>query len=101
MADIGISRHNIDAAYDMADGKCPACEGLTGIFPVLGDCNRCGGKGRLLPYRVDEGVRCVTCNEFIREPDGSRYCDLIYSPLWSSWIYHACPLYAVNDERPA
>lgn len=101
MADIGISRHDLAAAYDMAAGRCPNCA----EWPDPADCNVCGGSGRLLPYHVNEGVRCVTCNEFSREPDGRRYCALIdspmLSPLWSPWVYHACQLYSGNDEvRP-
>lgn len=92
MADIGISRHDMPAAYDMAAGCCPWC-----AFDHALTCNVCGGTGRLLPYRVDEGVRCVTCNEFSRESDGSRYCDLIDSPLWSPWVWHACPYWAISE----
>lgn len=94
MGSVGISRHDLAAAYNMASGWCPVCQGEHGS-----SCNVCGGSGRLLPYRVKEGVRCATCNEFTREPDGSRHCSLTDSPLWSPWTYHACPLYACNDEE--
>lgn len=95
MADIGISRHDSAARYDMADGRCPNCaEWITAE-----GCNVCGGTGRMLPYFVKEGVRCVTCNEFTRYSSGNRYCGLIDSPLWSPWIHHACEFYACNDEE--
>lgn len=101
MANIGISRHDMPAAYDMAAGICPCCEGLGG-FPFLGSCNVCGGTGRLLPYRVSEGVRCVTCQNFRHAKLTSsgpilRYCAAHESPLWSPWIWHWCGDYKAME----
>lgn len=98
MARIGIFRYNIPAAHDMAEGRCPWCEGGFAGFP--GACNVCGGTGRLLPYQVNEGVRCVTCQHFRRvtpPPWGPiRFCALTGSALWSPWVWHACPSWSVG-----
>ena len=102
MANIGISRHDMPAAYDMAAGCCPWCD-LTGGIGFSDSCNVCGGTGRLLPYRVDEGVRCVTCEHFRRIGPSVwlptiRWCAVKKSPLWSPWIWHECPHWTISID---
>ena len=87
----------VAAAYAMASGDCPACgNDCAGKF----GCNVCGGTGWLLPYRVDEGVRCVTCEHFLRVrpsvwPATIRWCAVKQSSLWSPWVWHWCVDYRV------
>ncbi|MHC1792185.1 hypothetical protein [Solidesulfovibrio sp.] len=94
MAEIGIHRTDMQAAHAMASGICPVCHDEAVA------CNVCGDTGRLLPYRVNEGVRCVTCQSFRRvnpPPWGPiRFCALTGSPLWSPWIWHACPSWGIG-----
>lgn len=102
MANIGISRHNIQAAYAMSGGWRPRCDGDGGLG-LPSSCTVCGGTGRLLPYRVDEGVRCATCESFRRIrpsawPATIRWCVAHESPLWSPWIWHWCRDWRIAEE---
>ena len=89
----------VATAWAMASGDCPACgNDYTGKVA----CAVCGGTGRLLPYRVDEGVRCATCEHLSTFrpcppwPATIRYCAAHESPLWSPWIWHWCPDWTIT-----
>ena len=91
----------LEAAYAMESGWCPWChgEGDLGYGTFSCGCNVCGGTGRMVPYRVDIGVRCATCEHFRRfktPPLPKRFCALTGSPLWSPWIFHYCPGWRLN-----